>query len=74
MGKAISYALDNWEELQVFLSDVNVPVDNNASERALRIVAVHVSLCALSSSAWNYEGVLVTGHATRTTRALPTAT
>jgi transposase len=40
LGKAISYALDNWEELQVFLSDVNVPVDNNASERALRIVAL----------------------------------
>jgi transposase len=40
MGKALSYALDNWEELQVFLDDVNVPVDNNASERALRIVAL----------------------------------
>lgn len=40
MGKAISYALDNWTELQVFLDDVNVPVDNNASERALRVVAL----------------------------------
>jgi transposase len=40
MGKAISYALDNWDELQVFLNDVNVPADNNASERALRIVAL----------------------------------
>jgi transposase len=40
MGKAISYAVDNWDELQVFLDDVNVPVDNNASERALRIVAL----------------------------------
>jgi transposase len=40
MGKAISYALDNWDNLQVFLSDVRVPVDNNASERALRIVAL----------------------------------
>lgn len=40
MGKAISYALDNWEHLTVFLSDVRVPVDNNASERALRIVAL----------------------------------
>jgi len=40
LGKAISYALDNWDELQVFLDDVNVPVDNNASERALRIVAL----------------------------------
>lgn len=40
LGKAISYALDNWDELQVFLTDVNLPVDNNASERALRIVAL----------------------------------
>ena len=40
MGRGISYALENWEHLQVFLSDVNVPVDNNASERALRIVAL----------------------------------
>jgi transposase len=40
LGKAIRYALDNWPELMVFLDDVNVPVDNNASERALRIVAL----------------------------------
>lgn len=40
MGKAISYALDNWEHLTVFLDDVRVPADNNASERALRIVAL----------------------------------
>jgi transposase len=40
MGKAVSYALDNWEHLTVFLNDVRVPVDNNASERALRIVAL----------------------------------
>ena len=40
MGKAISYALDNWDELQLFLDDVKIPVDNNASERALRIVAL----------------------------------
>jgi transposase len=40
LGKAISYALDNWTELMVFLDNVNIPVDNNASERALRIVAL----------------------------------
>jgi transposase len=40
MGKAVAYALDNWEHLQIFLNDVRVPVDNNASERALRIVAL----------------------------------
>ena len=40
MGKAVAYALDNWDHLQVFLDDVRVPVDNNASERALKIVAL----------------------------------
>jgi transposase len=40
LGKAINYAFDNWTELMVCLDDVNVPADNNASERALRIVAL----------------------------------
>lgn len=40
MGKAISYALDNLNELKVFIDDVRVPLDNNASERALRIIAL----------------------------------
>lgn len=39
LGRAIRHALTNWERLTVFLDDVNVPVDNNASERALRPVA-----------------------------------
>ncbi len=39
LGKAIRHALKNWERLCVFLDDVDVPVDNNASERALRPVA-----------------------------------
>lgn len=40
MGKAISYALNNWQALTRFLDDVNIPVDNNASERALRVIAL----------------------------------
>jgi len=39
MGRAINYALNNWERLCVFLDDENVPVDNNESERFLRPVA-----------------------------------
>ncbi len=38
-GKAISYALDNWPHLCVFLDNVDVPPDNNQAEAALRIVA-----------------------------------
>jgi transposase len=39
LGAAIRHALANWERLCVFLGDVNVPIDNNESERALRPVA-----------------------------------
>ena len=41
MGKAIAYALNNWEALGQFLKSEQIPIDNNQSERALRIVALH---------------------------------
>lgn len=40
MGKAISYALAQWEPLNRFTEDARIPVDNNAAERALRVVAL----------------------------------
>lgn len=40
LGIAIRYALGQWKELGVFLDDARVPLDNNASERALRRVAL----------------------------------
>jgi transposase len=40
MGEAISYALNSWASLKVFLGDEHVPIDNNASERALRVAAL----------------------------------
>ena len=40
MGSAISYALNNWEELTRFLQDARIPPDNNRSESALRVVAI----------------------------------
>jgi transposase len=40
LGKAIGYALKQWKPLTRFLHDAKVPVDNNASERALRVVAL----------------------------------
>lgn len=39
LGKAITYALNNWEALCLFLTDARIPLDNNASEQALRIAA-----------------------------------
>ena len=38
-GKAIRYALNQWDHLTVFLGLVGVPVDNNRSERMLRVLA-----------------------------------
>jgi len=40
MGKAIGYTTNNWQELSRFLENPQLPLDNNASERALRIVAL----------------------------------
>lgn len=40
IGRAISYGLNRWDELGRFVDDVRVPLDNNASERALRPVAL----------------------------------
>lgn len=40
LGQAISYAINRGDTLTKFLDDVRIPLDNNASERALRIVAL----------------------------------
>lgn len=36
IGKAIAYATDNWDRLIRFVSDVRIPLDNNAGERSQR--------------------------------------
>lgn len=40
MGKAISYTINNWEALTQFLKSEQTPLDNNQSERALRVIAL----------------------------------
>ena len=40
VGKAISSAVNQWQFLTAFLHDARIPVDNNASERALRTYAL----------------------------------
>lgn len=40
IGVAIRYALNHWQELGRFLDDAKIPIDNNASERSLRRVAL----------------------------------
>jgi transposase len=40
IGVAIRYGLNQWDELGRFLDDARIPLDNNASERSLRRVAL----------------------------------
>lgn len=40
LGKAILYTLDLWPKLALFLTDARIPIDNNATERGIRGLAV----------------------------------
>ena len=40
LGKAVTYALNNWKALCRYLCDGELSIDNNPSERALRAVAI----------------------------------
>ncbi len=40
MGKAIRYTKNQWKPLTRFLTDPKIPLDNNVSERALRVIAL----------------------------------
>ena len=40
MGEAITYALNQWQALCVYLTDGDLEIDNNAAERALRRIAI----------------------------------
>ena len=51
LGKALTYTINQWETLKVYLDDCKVPIDNNAVERALRPIARPRSFCCTSSNA-----------------------
>jgi transposase len=55
MGQAITYALNQWDALCVFTTDGDLDIDNNASENALRRVA-------LSRKNWLFCGSDNGGH------------
>jgi Transposase IS66 family len=40
MGKAIHYALDQWESPEVYLQDPLIEIDNNLVENAIRPTAL----------------------------------
>jgi len=39
-GKAVTYALNNWDALCIYVQNPELTIDNNRSERALRAVAI----------------------------------
>jgi len=41
MAQAIGYALNQWDELNVFAGDGAVPVDNNTSEREMKRIVLN---------------------------------
>ncbi len=41
LGEAISYSLDHWEKLTLFLREPGAPLDNNICESALRKAVIH---------------------------------
>jgi transposase len=40
MGKAIDYVLKRWKELNYYLENGALPIDNNAAERSLRTMVM----------------------------------
>jgi transposase len=40
MGQAITYVLNQWEALNVYVTDGDLDIDNNAAENALRRIAI----------------------------------
>ncbi|HEU4404310.1 MAG TPA: IS66 family transposase [Polyangiaceae bacterium] len=73
VASALGYAVRQEGPLRRFLDDGRLRLENNASERALRAIAVDVSLCTSSSSARNHERARVRRIATRASRAPATA-
>lgn len=41
MAEAVGYALNQWDELNVFATDPTVPIDNNVSEREIKRIVLN---------------------------------
>ena len=52
MGKAIRYALGNWQALTRFLGDANIDPDNNKAEGALRRTLTPAAASRRAPSRW----------------------
>jgi hypothetical protein len=58
LGKAINYALNQWEALLLYASDGRLEIDNNSSERTLRP-------CAIGGRTGCFSGVIEAGRQRR---------
>jgi hypothetical protein len=50
IGKAIGYVVRQWQALQVYLDDGDIPIDNNAAERGFRGIALGRRNCLFLGS------------------------
>jgi hypothetical protein len=73
MPDGYGYAVRQASALRRFLDDGRLHMTNNHSERALRGIAVDVSLCTLSSSTRNLERSLVARNSRRAACVLAAA-
>jgi transposase len=71
---ALEYVHNQRQALTRFFEDGRLVLTNSGSERALKTIAVFVSLCTLSSSTWNHERAIIGRIATRASRAFASAT
>jgi len=67
LADAIRYALTRWSALCRFLDDGRVELDTNTVERAVRMIAMHESLCGPSLSPCEHWKRILVGRATRAT-------
>jgi len=63
IGKAINYALNNWDALICYLEDGRLAIDNNPAERAMRNVVI-------GRKNWLFAGSQRGGHAAATIYSL----
>ena len=60
MAEAVNYALNQWDELNIFAGDGAVPIDNNTSEREMKRIVLNRknSLFAGSERGGNTAAIL----------------
>ena len=69
MSGACANMLEHWEAMWTFIKVAGVEPTNNHAERELRRLVKPVSLCTSCSSAWNFDGSVISRISTRAASA-----